>query len=212
METGQVTEGSYRTLCLLSRTSRTVGSHWTGVPSGSVCWGGGVSTTGTHIASTARSSRFHQAYKMKKKSLLLVCKCHSLIKTFIRTFLYRNKLQMLFKHFFFWFDFESFQSFSRCKVHVYKYRYFQLTPGNTWQVSWERFYLERHSRSLRYRGDRSWQPGVWCRCWRYPLDRGRWCCWGCWRDNSDPGDSLWGSQHQFHWFLERLLLPLGRNN
>lgn len=101
METGQVTEGSYRTLCLLSRTSRTVGSHWTGVPSGSVCWGGGVSTTGTHIASTARSSRFHQAYKMKKKSLLLVCKCHSLIKTFIRTFLYRNKLQMLFKHFFF---------------------------------------------------------------------------------------------------------------
>lgn len=101
METGQVTEGSYRTLCLLSRTSRTVGSHWTGVASGSVCWGGGVSTTGTHIASTARSSRFHQAYKMKKKSLLLVCKRHSLIKTFIRTFLYRNKLQMLFKHFFF---------------------------------------------------------------------------------------------------------------
>lgn len=80
METGQVTEGSYRTLCLLSGTSRTVGSHWTGVSSGSISRRRGVSTTRAYISSTTWSSRFHQAYKVKKNSLLSVCKCHSLKK------------------------------------------------------------------------------------------------------------------------------------
>lgn len=45
METSHVTEGSYGTLCLLSGTSRTVGSHWTGVSGGSISRRGGVSTT-----------------------------------------------------------------------------------------------------------------------------------------------------------------------
>lgn len=72
METREVTEGAYRTLCLLSRTTLTVGSHWTDVSSGSICWGGGVSTTGAHIASTARSSRFHQAYNLKVPGKFIV--------------------------------------------------------------------------------------------------------------------------------------------
>ena len=63
VESSLVAEGSNRTLGFLSRSCWTVGSHWTDVSSGSICWWGGVSSTWTHVSSTTGSCRLHQTYR-----------------------------------------------------------------------------------------------------------------------------------------------------